>query len=82
MFVDRPASHLDADSVVSDNLGGAAQAVSHLLRYGHRRIGFLGDLLSISTAEDRLRGYKQALASVGFRVDEELIRTELRDVIE
>src|SRR5205814_3513323 len=73
VFVDRPASHLDADSVVSDNLGGAAQAVSHLLRYGHRRIGFLGDLLSISTAEDRLRGYKQALASVGFRVDEELI---------
>jgi LacI family transcriptional regulator len=79
VFVDRPASHLDADSVVSDNLGGAVQAVSHLLRYGHRRIGFLGDLLSISTAEDRLRGYTQALASAGLRVDEDLIRTELRD---
>lgn len=79
VFVDRPASHLDADSVVSDNLGGAVQAVSHLLRYGHRRIGFLGDLLSISTAEDRLRGYTQALVSGGVPVDEDLIRTELRD---
>jgi LacI family transcriptional regulator len=79
VFVDRPASHLDADSVVSDNLGGAVQAVSHLLRYGHRRIGFLGDLLSISTAEDRLRGYTQALVSAGVPVDEDLIRTELRD---
>jgi LacI family transcriptional regulator len=79
VFVDRPASHLDADSVVSDNLGGAAQAVSHLLMHGHRRIGFLGDLLSISTAEERVRGYKQALASAGVGVEKDLIRTELRD---
>jgi LacI family transcriptional regulator len=79
VFVDRPASHLDADSVISDNLGGAAQAVSHLLRHGHRRIGFLGDLISISTAADRLGGYTQALTSAGVRVDEHLIRTELRD---
>jgi LacI family transcriptional regulator len=79
VFVDRPASHLGADSVVSDNVGGAAQAVSHLLKHGHRRIGFLGDLLSISTAEERLRGYREALASAGVRVDEDLIRTELRD---
>jgi LacI family transcriptional regulator len=79
VFVDRPASHLDADSVVSDNVGGGAQAVSHLLKHGHRRIGFLGDLLSISTAEERLRGYRQALASAGVGVDDDLIRTELRD---
>src|SRR5437660_8726907 len=51
VFVDRRASHLDADSVVSDNLGGATEGVRHLLAHGHRRIGFLGDLLSISTAE-------------------------------
>src|SRR5207247_5920321 len=41
VFVDRPASHLDADSVVSDNFGGATLAVSHLLERGHRRIGVL-----------------------------------------
>src|ERR671937_1015172 len=63
VFVDRPASHLDADTVVSDNVGGARQAVRHLLEHGHRRIGFLGDLLSISTARDRLTGYTQALES-------------------
>jgi LacI family transcriptional regulator len=79
VFVDRPASHLDADSVVSDNLGGAAQAVSHLLDRGHRRIGFLGDLLSISTAQERLRGYQQELAAAGAPVEDDLIRTELRD---
>jgi LacI family transcriptional regulator len=79
VFVDRPASHLDADSVVSDNMGGAKQAVRHLIDHGHRRIGFLGDLLSISTARERLSGYTQALESGGFVVDEDLIRTELRD---
>lgn len=79
VFVDRPASHLDADSVVSDNVGGATQGVQHLLGHGHRRIGFLGDLLSISTAKERLRGYTQALEAVGVRLDDNLIRTELRD---
>jgi LacI family transcriptional regulator len=79
VFVDRPASHLDADSVVSDNFGGALQAVAHLLEYGHRRIGFLGDLLSISTARERLRGYTQALEAARIPRAEELIRTELRD---
>jgi LacI family transcriptional regulator len=79
VFVDRPASHLDADSVISDNEGGALQAVRHLLERGHRRIGFLGDLLSISTAEQRLRGYARALDDAGVAVDPALIRTELRD---
>jgi LacI family transcriptional regulator len=79
VFVDRPASHLDADSVVSDNLGGAKQGVQHLLERGHRRIGFLGDLLSIWTAEERLHGYTQALEAEGVNVDEDVIRTELRD---
>jgi LacI family transcriptional regulator len=50
-----------------------------LLAHGHRRIGFLCDLLSISTAEDRLRGYTQALAAVGVPAEDGLIRTGLRD---
>jgi LacI family transcriptional regulator len=79
VFVDRPASHLDADSVVSDNEGGALQGVRHLLERGHRRIGFLGDLLSISTAERRLRGYRRALEEADVALDPALIRTELRD---
>jgi LacI family transcriptional regulator, galactose operon repressor len=79
VFVDRPASHLDADSVVSDNFEGAKQGVQHLLERGHRRIGFLGDLLSIWTAEERLRGYTQTLEAAGVNVDDDVIRTELRD---
>jgi LacI family transcriptional regulator len=79
VFVDRPAGHLDADSVASNNVGGAVEAVEHLLAHGHRRIAFLGDLPSISTAEERLQGYTQALEQAGIDVDSALIRTGLRD---
>jgi LacI family transcriptional regulator len=79
VFVDRPALHLEADSVVSDNRGGAIAATEHLLARGHKRIGFLGDLLSISTARDRLAGYLQALERAGIRRDDRLIRADLRD---
>ena len=79
VFVDRPAGHLDADSVVSDNVGGSVRAVEHLLAHGHRRIAFLGDLLSISTAHDRLQGYTQALLRAGVEHDPELVRPDLRD---
>jgi LacI family transcriptional regulator len=81
VFVDRPAAHLDADSVVSDNAGGARMATEHLLAHGHRRIAFLGDLLSITTAAERLRGYTEALKDVGLTVDERFVRTDLRDPV-
>ena len=79
VFVDRPAAHLDADSVASDNINGSTAAVKHLLARGHRRIGFLGDLSSIWTADERLRGYTQTIAQSQIHYDESLIRMGLRD---
>ncbi|HEX4525370.1 MAG TPA: LacI family DNA-binding transcriptional regulator [Gaiellaceae bacterium] len=79
VFLDRPPGHLDADTVAADNVGGATEATEHLIAHGHRRIGFLGDLLSISTAEQRLQGYTQALAAADLRRDELLVRTGIRD---
>ena len=61
VFVDREPSFLAADAVVADNREGAVNAVEHLLKAGHRRIAYLGDRLSISTAAQRFDGYRQAL---------------------
>jgi LacI family transcriptional regulator len=44
VFVDRPAGHLDADSVASNNLEGSVEAVDHLLAHGHRRIFFVSEI--------------------------------------
>jgi LacI family transcriptional regulator len=78
VFVDRPAAHLDADSVASDNVKGSIDAVDHLVAHGHRRIAFLGDLPSIWTADERFRGYTQTIARAGIHYDETLIRTGVR----
>jgi LacI family transcriptional regulator len=80
VFVDRPARFINADSVISDNVGGAERATAHLAASGHRRIGFLGDALEIQTAADRLRGYNLGLAALGVDPDPAIVRTGLRNV--
>jgi LacI family transcriptional regulator len=66
VFIDRPAKHMQADSVVVDNAGGARQAVAHLVGQGHRRIAFVGDGGSVESARLRLENFRQAMAeSVG-----------------
>lgn len=76
VFADRPAPTVAADTVISDNFGGARLAVSHLLERGHTRIGFLGDLRRIYTAAERYRGYVAALREAGIEPDERLIRRD------
>jgi LacI family transcriptional regulator len=78
VFVDRPAAHLDVDTVASDNVKGSTEAVEHLVAHGHRRIAFLGDLPSIWTADQRLRGYTAAIERAGIHYDETLVKTGLR----
>lgn len=68
VFVDRPAVQLEADAVLTDNAGGVRQGVEHLVRHGHRRIGYIGDQAHIHTAAERLRGYQEAMAEAGLPV--------------
>ncbi|WP_051945585.1 LacI family DNA-binding transcriptional regulator [Streptacidiphilus rugosus] len=68
--VDRPMPGLEVDTVLADNRGGIADAVGHLLRQGHRRIGFIGDAPDIFTAAERLAAYRETMASAGLAVDE------------
>lgn len=77
VFVDRPPAYLDADVVLAANQAGAEQAVRHLIDQGHSRIAYLGDLLSISTANERHAGYETALRGAGIAVDPWLVRHDL-----
>jgi LacI family transcriptional regulator len=76
VFADRRPASLDADAVSSDNLGAARAATAHLLGYGHRRIAFLGGP-AVSTLEDRLEGYLQAMTSAGAEVDPAIVFRDL-----
>jgi LacI family transcriptional regulator, galactose operon repressor len=73
VFLDRPPAQVGADAVLVANAAGAQHAVEHLLAHGHRRIAFLGDDLRVSTARERLAGYRAALAQAGIAAEERLI---------
>jgi len=78
VFTGRPAPTVAADTVLSDNVGGARRAVAHLIAHGHTRIGFLGDLSQASTGAERYRGYQAALSEGGIQADESLVRSDVR----
>jgi LacI family transcriptional regulator len=74
VFLDRSGGHIEADAVVLDNFGGAKLAVDHLIRRGHKRVGFVGDSTTVQTAVERLEGYKAALAAAAIPYDPALVR--------
>lgn len=76
VIVDRALSSLETDSVVSDNYGGARQAVEHLLALGHRRIGFIVSNLEHETIQGRWAGVKDAMLCAGIKIDPDLVYTE------
>ena len=78
VFVDRPPRFIDADAVVSDNAGGAEDAVAHLIEAGHRRIAFLGDRDDLWSVQERYEGFTEALATEGLAPDPALIRHGLQ----
>lgn len=65
VFADRPPGGIDADTVLTDNAGGAREATAHLIAGGHRRIGYLGDNPAIFTARERHRGFLEAMDAAG-----------------
>lgn len=73
VFVDRPAGDVVADTVLVDNVAGAAAAVTHLAAHGHTRIAFLGDAPSIFTATERLAGFREGCARAGIPFDERMV---------
>lgn len=57
----------DVPSVTYDLIGAARTAVEHLVKLGHRRIGYVGDY------DDRAEGYRQVLLENGLGFDESLM---------
>lgn len=73
VFVDRPPGDVLADTVLVDNVAGAARAVTHLAAHGHRRIAFLGDAPAIFTATQRLAGFREGCVTAGIPFDDRLV---------
>jgi len=55
--------------VACDNRGGVVQAVQHLARLGHRRIGYVGGPRNIMDFREREQGYLEGMANAGLPVN-------------
>ncbi|MHC4716230.1 MAG: GntR family transcriptional regulator [Planctomycetota bacterium] len=73
VLLDEVAEGADVPCVVIDNVGGAREAVGHLLSLGHRRIGHIAGHLHRVGGQERLAGYLEALAEVGIERDDSII---------
>lgn len=65
-----------ADSVVGDNTYGCYRLTSHLIKNGHTKIGFVGNVRATSSILDRYLGYYRAMMIHGLPIRENWI---LRD---
>lgn len=63
--IDRPARNLVADSIVLENHRGVYDATLRLISRGHRRIAYVCNPASVYTQAERLRGYRDAMATIG-----------------
>lgn len=61
-------------SLLPAEVAGGFAATQHLLSKGHRRVGMIGGEAWMDAARDRLRGYREALATADIATDQELIR--------
>ncbi|GAB2959691.1 LacI family DNA-binding transcriptional regulator [Saccharothrix stipae] len=62
-----------ATYVTSDNVGGAAMAVRHLVDTGHRRIATITGPRTNRPAADRLDGFRAAMGEAGLAVPPEYV---------
>ena len=73
MLIDRSIAGFHADLVQGDSVAGARVLVDHLIGLGHRRIAMISEPDDVSTARDRVQGYREALAAAGIEFRPELV---------
>ncbi|MEV6874427.1 LacI family DNA-binding transcriptional regulator [Amycolatopsis sp. NPDC051128] len=79
--VDRRLGSADCDAVLVNSRAAACEAVLHLAAQGYERIGCVAGPPGITTADDRLDGYRDGLRTAGRKYFANLVhRCEFRDI--
>jgi LacI family transcriptional regulator len=64
---------LTGDAVITDDLRGSFEAVSHLARIGHKKIALVGGPLNVSNGKARWLGFRKALKANHLQYTPELV---------
>lgn len=73
VLLNRRLPEFAAPTVTADNTTGSYEVTRYALEQGHRRIGVIHGRLDTSTTQERLAGYRRALAEAGIAEDEGLL---------
>lgn len=73
VFFDRVCDEIQTHKVIIDDEEGAFKATEHLLQQGRRKVAHLAGPLNLLIGQNRLKGYKSALAKYGVPFDDRLV---------
>lgn len=73
IFLDFYNNSFEFDSIITNNYLYSYEITSHLILNGHTRIGFVGNIKSTSSVQDRYLGYYKALLENDIILDDALI---------
>ncbi len=71
VLFDRTPAGFKGPAVTTANVEAACEATRHLIGLGHKQIAIIAGPQEISTAAERLEGFRKALGEAGLRVAEE-----------
>ena len=74
VLIDRSVEGLVSDAVLVDNEGASYEATRALILDGHRRIGFIGGNLNISTSRERFEGYFRAMGESNLAMEPNFVK--------
>jgi DNA-binding LacI/PurR family transcriptional regulator len=74
VFAIRTFEDINISSITGDDFVGSYNIVKYLIDRGHRRIGFINGMQSVSTGKMRWEGAKAALLYAGIDQDPSLVR--------
>ncbi len=74
VFIDRIVTGTHCTSVTIDNIAASYEAVDHMIKKGHTDIAILCGPTNVSTSNERLQGYFNALQDNGLTTDERFVQ--------
>lgn len=76
VVIDEYYDDFKLDYILTDNVNGGFAATEHLIRHGHKRIGFSGDIHGASSFYDRYLGFLKAMEVHSLLVDTAFLLTD------
>jgi len=79
-LIARHMPSLSVHTVTIDDILGGTLAAEHLLELGHTRVAVLSEPSKVSSSQERVRGFREALIKAGYTLEPTQIRESAADL--